>query len=97
MNFSHAFYVKPAARELVDAASTLAPDQRPALTGTVLDAAERPVEAALVTFYLADAPTKPVGAVYTDELGRFAFGPLEAGQLYHVTVFKASDEIRPLP
>ncbi len=97
MNFIHSFYVKPTAHEMVDAAVTLPPDQRPALTGTVLHEDEKPVADALVTLYRADAPARPVGAVYTDELGRFAFGPLEAGQLYCVKVFKASGDVRTLP
>lgn len=96
MNLFQSFYVKPAAHEVVDTTVSLAPDQRPALTGTVVDANERPVPAALVTLYPANAPAHPVGALYTDELGRFAFGPLEAGQLYHIRVFKHTDQIRAL-
>lgn len=96
MNLSQSFYVKPASHEVVETTVSLAADKRPALIGTVVGKDDKPVEAALVTFYRADAPAAPIGALYTDEMGRFAFGPLEPGQLYHVKVFKASEGIRTL-
>ena len=93
MNLSQSFYVKPSSHEIVHTTVSLSPEQRPALAGTVVDACDKPVEDALVTFYRADAPSDPVGALYTDALGRFAFGPLEPGKLYHVTVFNQTDSI----
>jgi len=96
MNLIQSFYVKPAAHEVVETSVSLALDQRPALTGTVTGPDGKPIESALVTFYRADSSARPVGALYTDELGRFAFGPLEPGQLYHVKVFHAGDEFRTL-
>ena len=96
MNFSHSFYVKPAAHEVVETTVALSADQRPALVGTVLGTDDKAVSAALVTIYCADAPETPVGALYSDEQGQFAFGPLEPGRLYHVKVFKRSDNIRAL-
>lgn len=96
MNFSHSFYVKPAAHEVVETSVALSADQRPALVGTVLGTDGRAVSGALVTIYCADAPETPVGALYSDEQGQFAFGPLEPGRLYHVKVFKRSDNIRAL-
>lgn len=94
MNYIQSFFVKPAAHEIVDTTVSLALDGRPALTGTAISADGKPIAAALVTVYRADAPEKPVGALYTDEYGRFAFGPLEAGQLYQVRVFKSGDAVR---
>lgn len=96
MNFSHSFFVKPAAHEVVETTVALSADQRPALLGTVLGADGKAASGALVTLYCADAPETPVGALYTDEQGQFAFGPLEPGRLYHVKVFKRSDNIRAL-
>ena len=96
MNFSHSFFVKPAAHEVVETTVALSADQRPALLGTVLGADRKAASGALVTLYCADAPETPVGALYTDEQGQFAFGPLEPGRLYHVKVFKRSDNIRAL-
>ena len=96
MNFSHSFFVKPAAHEVVETTVALSADQRPALLGTVLGADGKAASGALVTLYCADAPETPVGALYSDEQGQFAFGPLEPGRLYHVKVFKRSDNIRAL-
>lgn len=96
MNFHQSFYVKPAAHEIVQTTVSLAADQRPALIGTVIGADDKPVDAALITVYRADAPGAPIGALYTDEQGQFAFGPLAPGQLYHVKVFKCGDSIRAL-
>lgn len=96
MNFSQSFYVKPSANEVVETRVSLFADQRPALLGTVYGADDKPIEAALITFYCADAPEVPVGALYTDELGRFSFGPLEPGRLYQIKVFKHGGEVRTL-
>ena len=96
MNFSQSFYVKPASHEVVETKISLAADHRPALLGTGGSTDDKPVEAALVTFYCSDAPATPVGALYTDEQGRFAFGPLEPGRLYQVKVFKCNSDIRTL-
>jgi len=96
MNDLQSFYVKPAAHEVVEIAVSLSLDQRPAIVGTVSDPDGKPADGALVTFYRSDALTRPVGALYTDDLGRFAFGPLEPGQLYQVKVFHASDGTRTL-
>ena len=93
MNYSHSFYVKPAAHEIVETTVALSADQRPALAGTVF-ADGKPAAGALVTLWCGDSPAPPVGILYTDELGRFAFGPLEPGQLYNVRVFKQSGNIR---
>lgn len=99
MNLYESFCVKPAANERIETVVHIHPDRRPALLGTVLDARHRPVEDALVAVYRsggAEAPDTPVGSLYTDELGQFAFGPLEPDQLYQVRVFKSSDNVRSL-
>ena len=66
MNFSHSFFVKPAAHEVVETTVALSADQRPALVGTVLGTDGKPAPGALVTVYCADAPARPVGALYAD-------------------------------
>ncbi len=96
MNYKQSFYVKPAAHEVVETTVSLAADQRPALIGNVVGVDGKPVDAALVTVYRADAPDMPIAALYTDEHGQFAFGPLAPGQLYQVKVFKLGDAIRAL-
>lgn len=98
LNLFQSFYVKPAANELVETTVHIQPDPRPALVGTVLSE-KRPVQDALVAIYLSggqDAPDQPVGSLYTDELGHFAFGPLEPQKLYQVRVFKAGPAARSL-
>lgn len=96
MNYTHSFFVKPAANEIIATRSALSPDQRPALTGAVTGADGKPAAGALVTIYRAGASEAPIGALYTDEQGQFTFGPLDPGQLYHVKVFHPSDNIRAL-
>lgn len=99
MNLYESFYVKPAANERIETVVHIQPDRRPALLGTVVGADHKPVEAALVAVYRsggADAPDTPVGSLYTDALGQFAFGPLEPDRLYQVRVFKSSENVRSL-
>ena len=98
MNLFQSFYVKPAANELVETTVHIQPDPRPALLGTVLSG-KKPVQDALVAIYLSGgqvAPDTAAGAIYTDELGHFAFGPLEPQKLYQVRVFKAGPSARNL-
>ncbi len=99
MNLYGSFFVKPNAHERIETVIHLQADRRPALLGTVLGGNGQPVEDALVTVYRsggADHPDLPVGALYTDALGRFAFGPLEADELYQVQVFRREDISRTL-
>lgn len=99
MNLYESFFIKPNAHERIETIVHLQADRRPSLLGTVLNTSGRPVSDALVTVYRsggADAPDSPVGALYTDELGRFAFGPLEPDRLYQVQVFKRGDMTRTL-
>ena len=97
MNQSANFFLKPGAHERIETVVRLAPDERPALLGTIVDNGQRPVEAALVTIYRsggAAGDDQPVGSLYTDALGRFAFGPLEPDRLYQVQVFKSGGRVR---
>ncbi|MDR3766199.1 MAG: carboxypeptidase-like regulatory domain-containing protein [Butyricicoccus sp.] len=91
MNLQQSFFVRPGAHERVETIVHLQEDRRPALLGTVHSETGRPVQDALVTVYRsgrADEADQPVGVVYTDALGRFAFGPLEPDELYQIQVFK---------
>lgn len=99
MNLYHSFFVKPSAGEVIETTVRIHPDPRPALLGTVVGEDRRPVEGALIAVYASggsSGPDTPVGAVYTDALGQFAFGPLTAGQLYQVRVCKSADGLRTL-
>lgn len=95
MNYS--FCVKPNAHERIETTIHLQSDHRPALIGTVLNDTGKPVENALITIYksgCAKGDDTTIGTVYTDNLGRFAFGPLEPNHLYEVKVFKYDEHSR---
>lgn len=99
MNLRQSFFVRPGAHECVETAVRLQADRRPALLGTVRDLSGQPVGDALITIYRsggADTDDHLVGALYTDALGRFAFGPLDADGLYQVQVFKSDGASRVL-
>ena len=99
MNAFETFYVKPSENELIETVVHIKPDPRPALLGSVVGAEGRPVASALVAVYQSgggSAPDTPVGSLYTDEFGQFAFGPLEPGKLYIVRVYKNGDRRRTL-
>lgn len=95
MNYS--FCVKPNEHERIETTIHLQADHRPALIGTVLNETGKPVEDALITIYKSGCASKDdttIGTVYTDNLGRFAFGPLEPNHLYEVKVFKYDENSR---
>ena len=83
------FYVRPSAGEQVETTVSLQPDDRPALLGSAVDAGGQPVADALVVLTASGktAPDRVVRVSFTDEMGRFAFGPLEAGALYQVSLY----------
>lgn len=92
------FYVRPSAGEQVQTAVSLTADPRPALLGTVVGDDGKPLSDALVTV-TASGKTQPdriIGAQYTDDLGQFSFGPLEAGTLYQVRVSQTAVRLRTL-
>lgn len=99
MNAFETFYVKPAENELIETVVHIRPDPRPALLGSVVGTDGKPVDSALVAVYQSggsEAPDVPVGSLYTDEFGQFAFGPLEPGKLYLVRVYKNGGQPRTL-
>lgn len=99
MNAFETFYVKPAENELIETVVHIRADPRPALLGSVIGDDGKPVESALIAVYEAGgstAPDTPVGSLYTDEFGQFAFGPLSPGKLYLVRVYKNSGKPRTL-
>ncbi len=99
MNAFETFYVKPSENELIETVIHIKPDPRPALLGSVLNEAGKPVAGALVAVYRSGgggAPDVPIGSLYTDEFGQFAFGPLDSGKLYLVRVYQNDGQIRTL-
>ena len=92
------FYVRPSVGEQIQTTITLCADPRPALLGTAVNADGRPVADALVVL-TASGLTEPdcvVGTAYTDAMGQFAFGPLEAGVLYQVRITQLQLHLRTL-
>ncbi|MGN1015056.1 MAG: carboxypeptidase-like regulatory domain-containing protein [Butyricicoccus sp.] len=92
------FYVRPSAGEQVQTTVSLCPDSRPALLGIAVGEDGKPLTDALVVL-TASGQTEPdrvVGTMYTDELGQFSFGPLEAGTLYQVRVSRMGTHLRTL-
>ena len=92
------FYVRPSAGEQVQTAVSLLPDPRPALLGTVTGDSGKPVADALVVLSASGGaePDRIVGTAYTDDFGRFSFGPLEAGVLYQVHISRIGIRLRTL-
>ena len=75
------------------------PDISPAIIGCVVDENKKPIADALIALYKSTpdvAPEEPIGWLYSDEFGGFAFGSLEAGTLYIVRVYKNSGKMRTL-
>lgn len=92
------FFVRPAQHEQIETTAVLRQEEPPVLLGTVTDAEGRPYAGALAVLYAAGG-TKPdtvAGIAYSDTLGRFAFGPLEAGTLYQVSIYADSMQRRVL-
>lgn len=93
------FFVRPAQQERIETVVELRPETRPALLGTAVDNNAKPIADALAVLYESGGggqPDRTVAAQYTDELGRFAFAPLEAGKLYLVRIFKSDAKLRML-
>ena len=92
------FYFRPGESERVETTVTLQPDIRSAIHGLVRDAAGLPVKDALAMLFEipSDGVYTLTGQIFTDEDGRFVFGPLNAGQMHMVKVYKNTVKLRPL-
>ena len=92
------FFFKPGQGEQIETTVNLRQDGRSVIHGYVKDAAGGPFADAAVLLFEAQERGDPrlVSQMFTDEFGQFLFGPLEAGQLYLVKVFKNTMHIREL-
>lgn len=83
------FYVRPARREQVETTAVLHAADRPVLLGSVVGEDSKPIADALIVLYASGGtqPDRVTGVTFSDEMGRFAFGPLEAGVLYQVRIY----------
>lgn len=93
------FYIRPGTNERIEAQVELKPDARSAIHGIVKDTDGAAVPDALVMLFETGRTPEDifhVSQMFTDETGRFAFGPLTAGTLYMLKVFKNSVKLREL-
>lgn len=82
------FYIRPAQHEQIETSAVLRTAESPVLLGTVLSADGKPIADALAVLYASGGtqPDRIAGVSFSDEMGRFAFGPLDAGVLYQVCI-----------
>ncbi|MCL1820552.1 MAG: carboxypeptidase regulatory-like domain-containing protein [Oscillospiraceae bacterium] len=93
------FYIRPGANERIEVHIGLTPDERSAVHGVVRDNGGLPVSNALVMLFETGENPEDLthtSQIFTDETGRFAFGPLTAGMLYMIKVYKDSVKLREL-
>ena len=93
------FFVQPGENELIKTEVTFRPDSRSALHGSVADPDGRAVKDALIMLFLTDKDAESFkfsACAFTDEIGHFAIGPLVAGRIYAVKVYKDSVKVREL-
>ena len=89
---SYEFYIKPGHGEYAHAALTL-PESGQALISGVVRGESGHEEGALVLL-LEQESGNTVDYTFTDELGRFWFGPIAPEMLYRVRVQKAGGPLR---
>ena len=93
------FFIKLGTNERIEAFLELKPDERSAIHGTVTDGGGLPVADAVVMLFETGRTPEDLThltQMFTDESGRFAFGPLTPGRLYMLKVFKNSVKLREL-
>jgi protocatechuate 3,4-dioxygenase beta subunit len=96
MSASSKFYFRPAQGEQIETVIHMEPDQRSAISGIVRDRSDQPVEGALVLLFQAEREGILYGRQFTDDEGRFFFGPIESEVLYLIRIYKNQIKIREL-
>ncbi len=98
MSANTRFYFKPGENERIETNVTATPDCRSAICGVVRDTEGRPVPDALCMLFSVGGSDAlaPAGQGFTDDAGQFVFGPLTAGQLYMIKVYKDNVKWRTL-
>lgn len=97
MSFSK-FYFRPGQGEQIETTVSMRQDSRSAIHGYVkAPDGEAYGDAAVMLFEAQErGDPKLVSQMFTDEFGQFMFGPLDAGKLYLVKVFKNTVRVREL-
>ena len=88
------FFFRPAQGECVQTSVALQEQNQSAVTGTVTDSTGKAVKDACAVLCKRDGEV--LAMFFTQEDGRFYFGPLEPGQLYLVRVFRSGVKLREL-
>ena len=91
------FYFRPSKGEKIHTVVTPKEDESCGICGKVSDG-ETSIEGALVFLFETEGQEawRLLASNLTDEDGQFAFGPLKAGELYLVKVYKDSLKLREL-
>jgi len=91
------FYFRPSKGEKIHTVVTPKEDESGGIYGKVADG-ERAIKGALVLLFETQGQetAKLFATAFTDEEGDFAFGPLQAGELYLIKVYKDSLKLREL-
>ena len=91
------FYFRPAKGEKIHTVVTPKEDLSCAICGRVTDG-EQSIKGALVFLFGTEGQEagRLLASNMTDEDGQFAFGPLDAGELYLIKVYKDSLKLREL-
>ena len=93
------FYFRPGENERISTSVLLESDVRSSIHGIVRDPAGHPVADALVLLFNTCSTPEELALqaeTITDEAGFFVFGPLTAGQLYGIKIYKNDTKIREL-
>jgi len=93
---SSKFYFRPGQGEQIETVVRMHPDSQSTIHGYIKDPAGEPFADAAVLLFEAQENKDPrlVSQMITDELGQFAFGPLDPGTLYLIRIFKSTTRIR---
>ncbi len=91
------FYFRPSKGEKIHTVVTPKEDETGGIYGRVTDG-QTAIKAAIVLLFETQGQetAKLLATALTDEEGDFAFGPLRAGELYLVKVYKDSLKLREL-
>ncbi len=93
------FYFRPGENEQIETTVHLVPDSRSGIHGIVRDAGGRLLSDALVMLFETGSSPEELSLtaqMFTDDAGQFVFGPLVAGRLYLIKVFKNAIKLREL-
>ena len=92
------FYFRPAPGEQIHTELRPAESSAAAIVGLVRSDGGKPLPGAVALLFSVRDGEEPelLAAGQTDDEGQFCFGPLEAGQLYLVKVFKSGSRQREL-